>query len=318
MILSVATFNAENLDFEADTATFAAREAALAPLLSQLRADVVCLQEVNAPRRDKNAGRDFAPLDALLALTPYVGYERATSLRPGGTEPADVHNLAILSRLPIMERRQIHHDFVPSWQWRPPMAGEDETICAVFDRPILYARIAAPGGALHVLNLHLRAPRAAHLPGEKSEGRWKTSAGWAQGLFLAAQLRQAQALEARLFVETLFDADPEARVIVCGDFNADSYETPTRILCGSPEENAGSAFAARSLERLEARAPAQRRYTVIHGARHALLDHILASRALASRCESVEIFNDDLMDELTAREPVISSLHAPVVARFRV
>jgi endonuclease/exonuclease/phosphatase family metal-dependent hydrolase len=316
MALSVATFNAENLDFEADEAIFEARKAALAPLLSQLRADVLCLQEVNAPRRDANAVRDFAPLDALLSLTPYAGYERATSLRPGGDEPADVHNLAILSRLPIMERRQIHHDFVPSWEWRPPMAGEDETVCAVFDRPILYARIAAPGGPLHVLNLHLRAPRAAHLPGEKSEGRWKTSAGWAQGLFLAAQLRQAQALEARLFVETLFDSDHDARVIVCGDFNADSYETPTRILCGSPEERDGAAFAARYLERLEARAPAQRRYTVIHGGRPVLLDHILASRALSRRCESVEIFNDDLVDELTAQAPVIGSLHAPIVARF--
>jgi len=55
---------------------------------------------------------------------------------------------------------------------------------------------------------------------------------------------------------------------------------------------------------------------VIHDGRPVLLDHILASRALSRRCESVEIFNDDLVDELTAQAPVIGSLHAPIVARF--
>jgi endonuclease/exonuclease/phosphatase family metal-dependent hydrolase len=318
MNFSIATFNAENLDFRArDRALFARRQEILVPLLTSLNADILCFQEVNAPRPTKNAPRDFSHLDHLLSGTPYAGFHRAGSVRPGGDEPADVHNLVIISRFPIAETRQVHHDFTPSWNWRPPMpeiAGE--SVAAVFDRPILYARIDLDGRPLHVLNLHLRAPRAAHLPAEKSAGRWKTSAGWAQGMFLAAQLRQAQALEARLLVESIFDREPDTAIIVCGDFNADSYETPTRILCGSPEDGEDFTFAARYLERIELRAPPARHYTIIHAGRRVLLDHVLASPALASRCRLVEILNDDLLDETKAPRHVAGSLHAPIVARF--
>jgi endonuclease/exonuclease/phosphatase family metal-dependent hydrolase len=318
MSFTLATFNAENLDFRsADEGLFERRRAALAPLLASLQADILCLQEVNAPRPAKNAPRDFAHLDRLLRGTPYAGFHRTTSVRPGSLEPADVHNLVILSRFPVIESRQLHHDIVPAWDWRPP-APEDEggSVRAVFDRPVLYARIETGARPLHVLNLHLRAPRAAHLPAEKSHGRWKSSAGWAQGMFLAAQLRQAQALEARLFVESIFDEDPGARVLVCGDFNADSYETPTRILCGAPEDGDGEPFAQRYLERLEARAPVERRHTVIHAGRRVLLDHILASQTLARACSEVRILNDGLIDEATAPPDVVGSLHAPVAAQF--
>lgn len=316
MSFSLATFNAENLAFGEEPA-FERRRAALAPLLAGLDADVLCLQEVNAERASKSAPRDFAHLDLLFADTPYLAFERAASVRPGSDEPADVHNLLILSRFPILETRQIRHDFVPAWAWRPPLPEQDgESVDAAFDRPILYAKLDPGGPPLHVLNLHLRAPRAAHLPGEKSGSRWKTSAGWAQGMYLAAQLRQAQALEARLFVESLFDAEPDARVLVCGDFNADSYETPTRILCGAPEDGDGGEFADRYMERMEARVPADRRYTVIHAGRRILLDHILASPALARHCATVRIVNDGLLDETMAPDEVAGSLHAPIVARF--
>jgi endonuclease/exonuclease/phosphatase family metal-dependent hydrolase len=318
MNFSIATFNAENLDFRArEEALFARRREILVPLLTSLDADILCFQEVNAPRPVKNAPRDFSHLDRLLSGTPYAGFHRAGSLRPGGDEPADVHNLVIMSRFPIVEIRQVHHDFIPSWNWRPPMpeiAGE--SVAAVFDRPILYARIEADGRSLHVLNLHLRAPRAAHLPAEKASGRWKTSAGWAQGMFLAAQLRQTQALEARLLVESIFDRDRDAAIIVCGDFNADAFETPTRILCGAPEDGDKGEFADRYLERIEFRAPPAQRYTVIHSGRRILLDHILASPALASLCRQVKILNEDLLDETEAPRHVAGSLHAPIVARF--
>lgn len=318
MSFTLATFNAENLDFrETEEAHFDRRREALVPVLTALEADILCLQEVNAPRASKAASRDFAHLDRLLAGTPYADFHRAASVRPGADEPADVHNLIVLSRFPVVETRQLHHDFVPAWEWSPPVPDEDgASVRAAFDRPTLYARVDADGRPLHVLNLHLRAPRAAHLPAEKADGRWKSSAGWAQGMFLAAQLRQAQALEARLFVETIFDGDPGARVIVCGDFNADSYETPTRILCGAPEDGDDGQFASRYLERLEARTPKERRHTVIHAGRRVLLDHILASPALARHCARVEIFNDGLIDEADAPKDVIGSLHAPIAARF--
>ena len=317
MSFRLATFNAENFDLAPEAeGRFARRLAALRPLLARLDADVLCLQEIAAPRPRPGAPRGFEPLDRLLADTPYAARHRATSMRPGSGRPADVHNLAVVSRYPIAEIRHIHHDFVPEWTLDPPLADADEPVRAQFDRPLLYVRLATDDGPLHVLNLHLRAPRAAFLPGEKAHGAWTSSAGWAKGMFLAAQLRQAQALEARLLVEDIFDADTEARIAVCGDFNADSYETPTRILCATPDDLADGAFADRQLARLEARVAADRRHTVIHAGRRVLLDHILASPALAGACHRVDILNEDLLDEATTLDEVDGSLHAPIVATF--
>jgi endonuclease/exonuclease/phosphatase family metal-dependent hydrolase len=315
MSFTIATFNVENLGARPGEALAAqAKIAALRPVLAALSADVLCLQEVNAPRPGPHSARTFGSLDLLLEGTPYAGFHRATSTRPGGDEPADVHNLAILSRFPLTDIAQVHHDLVPQWDWLPP--GQSAPVRASFDRPILTACVQTPDGPVHVLNLHLRAPRAAHLPLEKSAGRWLTSEGWAKGMFLASQLRQAQALEARLFVERIFDRAPEARIIVCGDFNAEPFETPTRILCGAPEDGADDSFLNRRLERLDMRAPLERRFSVIHDGRKALLDHVLASSSLARACVSVDIFNADLIDEAHAPQGFAGSLHAPVAARF--
>jgi endonuclease/exonuclease/phosphatase family metal-dependent hydrolase len=305
----LASFNTENLDVSpAAEPAFERRLAVLRPLLATLDADVICLQEVDAQRPAPHAPRRFLALDRLLAGGPYDGFHRATSRRPGGGEPADVHNLAILSRWPIVETRQLHHDIVAPWDWTPP--GAATAIRLLFDRPLLYARIAPPDGApLHVLNLHLRAPRAVPLP----ETVARAGAAFAEGQLLAAQKREAQALEARLFVERLFDAEQDALIVVCGDLNSEAYDAPARILRGAAEEDETSP---RALVALAERVAAAARYSVIHAGRRTLLDHILASRGLAARCETVEIVNDGLADEATAPDPILGSLHAPIVATF--
>jgi len=308
--LRLATFNIENLEWaRAHEDEFARRAAALRPILDALAADVLCLQEIGAQRTTAHAPRRFLALDRLLQNSRYAEFHRATSTRPGSDSPADVHNLAILSRWPIAEHRQLHHDIVARWRWTPPPEQQSEEVQAidiVFDRPALYARIDLHDAPLHVLNLHLRAPRPVPLGHHPALGR-----AVAEGQFLAAQKREGQALEARLFVESLFDLEPEAHIAVCGDFNADAYEPPSRILRG--EDGADD----RRLEALEERVASERRYSVIHAGRPVQIDHILASRALAATCEDVAILNRDLQDEVFAPEPVEGSLHAPLVATFR-
>jgi endonuclease/exonuclease/phosphatase family metal-dependent hydrolase len=307
----LATFNIENLDWSAaHEEDFQRRLAALQPILHQLRADILCLQEVDAQRPTAHAPRRFIALERLLAGGPLASFHRATSTRSGSDAPADVHNLAILSRWPILARRQIHHDIVPAWRWTPPRENgvAQQPVDIVFDRPLLYVGVALPCGAtLHVLNLHLRAPRPTPIPGHAA-----TSRAFAEGYFIAAQKREGQALEARLFIEDLFDRDPDARIAVCGDFNAVAYDAPTRILEGDPRDD------ARLLHALDARIPARRRYSVIHAGEPALIDHILGSRALARECVDAAIMNRGLQDEVFAPEPIIGSLHAPMVATFRM
>jgi endonuclease/exonuclease/phosphatase family metal-dependent hydrolase len=315
--LCLATFNLENLDCSAARrAVFERRLGVLRPLMSELAADVLCLQEINAQKTADHDGRRFLALDRLLAGGPYEGYHRATSVRPGTTAPADVHNLVIASRWPIIEQRQLFHDIVAKWSWTPPAEGRSTQgpVEVAWDRPLLYACIAVPDGApLHVINLHLRAPRA--VPLQEDGGTGGSSRSFVEGQFLAAQKREGQALEARLFVERLFDADPAARIVVCGDLNSREHDAPMRILRGARDEDTPRTMP-RILVPLAERVNEARRFSVVHGGRELLLDHILASPALAAACSSVVILNEGLQDEVAAQEPILGSLHAPVMASF--
>ena len=303
----IATFNLENLEWTAaGEPAFERRIAALRPLLIALRADVLCLQEIAGRKSEKHGPRRLIALDRLLEDTPYSAYCRASSARPGTDAPADVHNLAILSRWPFAATRQFHHDLVAKWRWSP-LGEESDDIEIAFDRPLLYGAIDAPGaGPLHLINLHLRAPRPVPLPGGFASSRKRV-----EGLFLAAQKRERQALEARLCVENLFDADEGAAIALCGDLNVDEHDAASTLL------EANFNGGARALEPLETRVPLDRRYSVLHGGEPRLIDHILASASLARRCVSVDIVNAGLPDEAYAQDPIEGSLHAPVVATFR-
>ncbi len=324
--MRLASFNLENLDDEATLApAFGERIAVLRPQLERLDADVLCLQEVNAQRDRKGKPRRFRALDRLLENTAYAGFHRVGSGRRESCAPADKHNLVILSRWPIKDSRQLHHDLVPPACYRPvtaePAASEAGPV--LWDRPILQATIELPGGRrLQVVNLHLRAPLAAAIAGQKLGAfAWKSVPAWAEGFFLASLKRCGQALEARRLVDQLFDAEPKALIAVCGDFNAEAQETPLRIVRGDLEDTGNGALANRSLVPLERALPDSQRFSVRHQGRRLMLDHMLVSRALLAFHQTIEVHNEALGDELVAyatgsQSP--ESFHAPLVANFRL
>ncbi len=316
----IATFNLESLDDDASAGDFAGRIAALRPQLLRLEADILCLQEVNGQEVARQPRR-LRALERLIAGTPYAGYPRAATTGRDGIAALDVHNLVILSRFPIRRSAQIHHQMVAPPVYRLataiPPAGAATAI--VWDRPLLHAEIALPDGRrLHVVNLHLRAPLAAVIPGQKASAFvWKSTAGWAEGFFLASVRRAGQALEARLLVDRLFDADPEALVAVCGDLNADLAEMPARILRADPDDTGDTALASRTLAPAEGPEGPEHRFSLRRGPRRAMLDHLLVSRGLAPYCRHAMVHNEDLADETApgaASQP--ASFHAPVVAEF--
>jgi endonuclease/exonuclease/phosphatase family metal-dependent hydrolase len=187
-----------------------------------------------------------------------------------------------------------------------------------WDRPVLEVALDLPDGrVLHVFDAHLRAPLAAAIEGQKlSPARWRTTSGWAEGYFVAAVKRTGQALELRLHVDRLLDEDARALVLVAGDLNADLVESPLRILCADPDDTGNPELGCRSLIPLEVRAPDPRPASVIHKGRRLLLDHLLASPALAEAHRATSLFSDDLADEALATAPPPGSFHAPVVAEF--
>lgn len=322
----VASFNVENLtDAPNADVPLGARAQVLRPQLERLTADIVCLQEVDARRAAAGERRSHSALDALLQGTAYEDYHRASTVDELTGAPRDKHNLVVLSRCPIRHVAQHANDLVPPPSYRIASARPPgETASPVtWDRPLLHATIALPGGrALHVLNVHLRAPLAAFIEGQKSGPFvWNSVGGWAEGFFLASVKRSGQALEARMVVERIFDDDPDALIVVAGDFNAEEREVPLRIMLGDVEDTGSGRLASRSLVLIEHSLPASQRFTVIHRGRRLMLDHLVVSRSLMARYRGIEIHNEVLGDELVAYTLVDAapdSYHAPVVAEFDI
>jgi len=324
--MRLATFNLESLDMPPKASVpLEQRIELLRPQLDRLAADILCLQEVNGQRPKGGRERRLLALERLLETTPYADYARACTTGPEGKGVADVHNLVILSRFPILETQQVRHDLVqaPSYRRATAKPQDAAAVDVGWDRPILQATVELPGGRpLHVFNVHLRAPLAATVPGQKSAPFvWKSTTGWAEGYFLAAIKRTGQALELRLAVDRILDANAKALIAVCGDLNAEDHDTPLRIVIAAEEDTGSGALAARAMVPLERSLAKERRFTVLHHGRPQMLDHILVSRQLLGHFQALKIHNETLEDELVGYAKVDrppESFHAPVVAEFAV
>lgn len=326
MPIRLASFNLESLDDspKADP-PFAARRDLLRLQLDRLKADVLCLQEVNAQEvvRNGRPSRELAALDRLLSGTPYAAYHRVVSRNRAQTNIADIHNLVILSRLPIVASRQIWHDLVPEPLVRlataSPLPAEAQPVA--WDRPILHAELTLPDGKrLHVFNVHFRAPLASMVAGQKLDAfAWRSISGWAEGYYLSSIKRAGQALEARLALDRLFAADPMALIAVAGDYNAEEHHTPVELVRGEEENTANGALAMQVIIPAEHAVAESERYTVVHQGRRLMFDHILVSRALLGHLGRMTIHNEALSDELVGYAIVghsPESYHAPIVAEF--
>jgi endonuclease/exonuclease/phosphatase family metal-dependent hydrolase len=320
--MRIGTFNLESLgNTHQKGASFEDRAAVLRPQLERLKADVLCLQEVDAPK--VRGTRHAVDLECLVEGTLYAENVLVVSSGLLGAGPADVHNLAVLTRLPVIEEHTIRHTLVEPLRFRrhTPVPPDDDAVPLVWDRPLQHLVLALPtGGHLHLFNVHLRAPLAMAVPGQKAGPfAWATVSGWAEGFFAAAVKRAGQALELRLAIERVFDAAPDALIAVCGDFNAEDHDTALRLACAGEDDTGSGHLARRVLTPVERTLPTDRRFTVVHHGRPEMLDHILASRALFAHFVDVEIHNEMLEDELVAYGRIShppESLHAPVVAIF--
>jgi len=321
--MRLATFNLESLDLSLGGVPLDVRAEVLRPALERLQADILCLQEVNGQHVAGHEGRILAALDRLLTGTAYAGYARVATTGGRGHGAADVHNLVTLSRFPIRAHRELLHELVmpPRYRLRTAMPPALEEQPIRFDRPVLVTHIDLPGGdRIAVVNLHLRAPLAAHIAGQKLEPFvWKTVSGWAEGYFLSAMRRAGQALEVRFLLEQLFDAEAHSLIAVAGDFNAEDHEVPVRIIAGAEEHTGNPTLSGRSLVVLDRALPRDRRWSVLHHGQPEMLDHLLASRALYGRFKMIEVHSEALRDELVGHAGWMgssASSHAPVVAEF--
>lgn len=324
--MRLATFNVETLDSpRKGTASLEERGEILRPQLARLDADVLCLQEVNSQRIKGTKTRTLSALQTLIKGTQYENYQITASRGGEGHSLADVHNLVILSKFPICSVLELRHTIVPPMQYlsltAAPLEISPQPIH--FERPILIAELALPDDrTMTVVNLHLRAPLASTIAGQKESAFvWKNTAAWAEGFFLSSMKRNAQALELRLAIDNMLDTDARRLLAICGDFNAEDHETPIKLLQAGEDDTGNGHLSARSLVIADRALPQDRRFSVVHHGRAQMLDHILISRHLAAFLKGIEVHNETLPDEAASAgmsHNAPGSYHAPVVAEFSI
>ncbi len=326
--MRIATFNIENLDDQADSSnpSLPVRAPILRTTLERLQADILCLQEVHGQEQPDHSSahpsRNLAALDFVLDGTLYATFERAHTVTSDNV-PYDKRNLVLLSRYPIAVVNQYRNDFIAELQYRKVTAHPPETDAKDlgWERPILHVTIDHPQiGTLHVINLHLKSRLATNVTGQKVNNyTWRSAAGWAEGYFLSSIKRVGQALEARVLIDSLFEADPHANILVCGDFNAEPGEVPVEAITGRVENTGNPELRSRVLIPCSLSIPDSVRFSHYHYGHGNLLDHMLISQSLLPRFEQARIFNENLHDESL---PFMSDIkypesdHAPFVAEF--
>jgi len=319
--LRIATFNLENFDDKpGQKPTLAERLALMRPQLIRLRADVICFQEVNGQESD-NQPRRLLALDELLQNTPYANYHRVSTMTQAN-EVFDERNLVILSRFQIVEHHQYKHDFAPAPRYQKVTATPPETEAKplTWERPALYAKLQVDGArTLHVINLHLKSKIPTNINGRVNGDVWNSSSGWAEGFFVSAMKRVGQALEVRMLIDSLFDADENSMIVVCGDFNADTDDTPVEAIRGDVENTGNGKLASRVIAPCEQTVPESSRYSLKHRGQGLMIDHLLVSRNMLGFYRGAEVHNELLHDESIAfatDTKFPESDHAPVIAEF--
>lgn len=323
--LRIATFNLENFDETAvgERPSLAERIALMRRQVIRLRADVACFQEVNGQERPGQPRAVLALAD-LLTGTNLAGANLVSTELAGGAGVFDERNLVVATSLPVTGREQLRNDLVEQLSYQRLTAIPPDAVAVKIgvERPILHVQLTLPGGeTLHVINVHLKSKIPTDIPGQKIDSfTWRTADGWAEGSFVSSMKRMAQALEVRRLVDQILDGDPDARIIVAGDFNASPDEVPVMCIRGDVENTGNADLISRVLVPIEHTIPAPARYTLYHQGHGEMLDHMLVTRNLLTHYRGSEIHNEVLHDESAAfanDRKFPESDHAPVVATFQ-
>ncbi len=318
MKLRIATFNVENLDDKPNARTpLEVRIRLMQAQLMRLNADILCLQEVNS----------LSALTKLIAGTPYADYHVFSTSNDHGE--AFTQHIVILSRFPVLMSEQVLNQLNPGtvYQMQTAIPYSSNVEGITWPRPILHVVVALPsGGQLHVLSCHLKSKLPTTIPGQtETQGssfpKWKSASAFAEGSFISSMQRVGQAIELRMLVDDLFDNDPNALIVVCGDFNADADEVPLAAIQCKVEDTENPRLGERTLVLCEKSVPETVRYSLLHHGKGVMIDHVLISRSLLPSYRHSEIHNEVLHDESAAfatDEKFPESDHAPVVAEFEL
>jgi len=139
----------------------------------------------------------------------------------------------------------------------------------------------------------------------------KTQITAADGLIRSEIFRFSQAKKLRELIDTFFAADPNASVIVGGDYNAEENYAVYRIVRGVINDVPDTLIEAGT------KIEPEKRFSSLSTTlgRKRLLDHFLISKNLEQHLGSVQILNDNISENknIAPNPDLVGSDHAPIV-----
>jgi endonuclease/exonuclease/phosphatase family metal-dependent hydrolase len=310
----VATWNLENLfrpGSEAgpsDDEQYDAKLTELARVIGEIDPDVLAVQEVG-------------DLDALDDLRRRLDGEWQTRT----SEFPDERGIRVgfISRRALRSAEDMRE--FPSLL-EPVQVDDEETKVHEMGRGALKVRVRAGGRSIDLVTCQLKSKLLSYPGGRfnpRDEGERARYAAY------ALYLRAAEAVTLRAFADELLeDEGRERAVILLGDLNDEPAAATTQIPLGPPGSEIGTPGFDRPDEGDRSRLwnlapliPAERRYSRMYEGRPELIDHILVSKALVERVESVDTGPGEppsITDDRAARRDEPVSDHLPVIARFRL
>ncbi len=181
-------------------------------------------------------------------------------------------------------------------------------------RETVYLKTIYNSLPLHIFGVHLKA--SGPMPMRNKEGgkmpiMTQREAG--DAMIRTTIYKLAQARELRELIDELFLSDPQAQIIVLGDFNETEFTQVLRMIKGEL-----ASAEATQLTNLCEQIPQEKRYSFMGYGSIRLLDHILVSPSLQASVLKLEILNDALIDQSGYPESqFFQSDHAPVVVTLK-
>lgn len=326
--LTVASYNAENLDPSDGAARFATFAQ---QILTNLKSpDIIALQEVQDNDGATNSSVTSASVtlqmlvDALNAAAgptgphyayidnPFIGDDTNGGEPGGNIRTAYLYNddrvdfVAGSLRSVTANGTAISNPALPNDQQTNP----DNPFFG--SRPPLAATFTFNGQDVTIINNHFT-----------SKGGSAALYGSQQPPFDAGEVQRAgQAQAVNNFVDSLLGTNPNAKIIVTGDLNDYDFEAPLNVLKGTasisnydaPGSDTFNATATYTpggtavLNDLIDTLPANQRYDYVFEGNSQSLDHLLASNSLTAGAQfDVVHLNSEFADQTSDHDPLVAS-----------
>lgn len=184
-------------------------------------------------------------------------------------------------------------------------------------RDFIHIETVRKGKKFHLLGIHIKSNFLVpekNAAGEASSMTTQTAA--ADGLIRSEIFRFSQAKRVRQAIDSFVAADPDAHVLVAGDFNAEETNTVFRIIQGHNKKADDSLIPATK------NIPAENRFSLTDKGRKWLVDHVLISKNLEESLVNAQILNQELLDQadiknIAPNPTLIASDHAPVCIELK-